>query len=323
MHNPIFAEGTAQGVRLLENLVMLNVNNEFRKVFFIVNKFSGSGFQAEMEQTFKRTCEAREWEFGLAYTQAPGHASTLATEALHAGYKKIVAVGGDGTINEVARSLVHTPAAMGIIPKGSGNGLARHLRIPMKVTDALECLFTSKVIPIDTFRLNDKLSLNVSGIGFDGFVAGLFGGEKQRGFRGYTKLVLSEFMTFPEFEASITSEGRTLTTTQFVIAIANSTQYGNNAKIAPAASVCDGLLDISIVKKFPAYRLDFIYSFFSGTIHQSEYCETFQVRDVSVQLRAPMAFHIDGEPAGTTDYFKVGIDPASLNMLAPHESNKV
>lgn len=299
------------------------MNNEGGKVFFIVNKFSGSGFKAEMEQAFRQTCEAREWDFGLAYTQAPGHASALASEALDAGYGTIVAVGGDGTINEVAQTLVHTSASMGIIPKGSGNGLARHLGIPLKVKDALECLFTSKVIAIDTFRLNDKLSLNVSGIGFDGYIAELFGGEKQRGFQGYTKLALNEFITFREFEASITSDGRTLTGNPFVIAIANSTQYGNNAKIAPAASVCDGLLNISIIKKFPAYRLDFIYSFFSGTIDRSEYCETLQVRDATVQLKAPMSFHIDGEPAGTADHFTVGVIPASLNMLSPRGSERI
>lgn len=299
------------------------MNNEVKKVFFIVNKFSGSGFKAEMEEGFRQICEAREWEFGLAYTQAPGHASTLASEALNAGYVNIVAVGGDGTINEVAQSLVHTSAAMGIIPKGSGNGLARHLGIPLNVTDALECLFTSKVIAIDTFRLNDKLSLNVSGIGFDGYIAGLFGGEKQRGFQGYSKLVLSEFMTFPEFAATIKSDGRTLSGNQFVIAIANSTQYGNSAKIAPTASVCDGLINISIVRKFPAYRLDFIYSFFYGTIDQSGYCKSLLVRDATIQLKSPMSFHIDGEPAGTADHFKIGIIPASLNMLAPRGSEQV
>ena len=158
--------------------------NEVRKVFFIVNKFSGSGFKAEMEMAFRQTCEAQEWEFALEYTQKPGHATQLASEARDAGYRKIVAVGGDGTVNEVAQALLHSPAAMGIIPKGSGNGLARHLGIPMDATQALNCLFTGRIVPIDTFRLNGRLSLNVSGIGFDGYVAELFGLEKQRGLQG-------------------------------------------------------------------------------------------------------------------------------------------
>lgn len=293
------------------------MNSEVKKVFFIVNKFSGTGFKAEMEEAFHQTCSGQGWEFGLAYTEGPGHATTLASEALASGFRKIVAVGGDGTVNEVAQTLVHSPAAMGIIPKGSGNGLARHLGIPLNVTQALDCLFTSEVIPIDTFRLNGKLSLNVSGIGFDGYIAQLFGLEKQRGFQGYTKLVLNEFMKFPEFDAEIVVDGRTFSKKVFVIAVANSSQYGNNATIAPGASVCDGLLNISIIRKFPAYRLDFIYSFFSGTIDQSAYCETLQVRDVTMRLKEPMSFHIDGEPAGKADHFTIGTIPASLNMLAP------
>lgn len=296
------------------------MNNEVKKVFFIVNKFSGTGFKAEMENTFRQTCKDREWEIGLEYTQKRGHATTLAMQAMAAGFRKIVAVGGDGTVNEVAQALVHTPAAMGIIPKGSGNGLARHLGIPVNVRDALNCLFTSNVAAIDSFHLNGKLSLNVSGIGFDGYVAELFGLEKQRGLQGYTKLVLNEFMNFPEFEAEIITEENTIRENAFVIAIANSSQYGNNARIAPTASVCDGLLNVIILKKVPPYRLDFIYSFFAGTIEQSPYCETLKVRKALVKLKAPMSFHIDGEPAGRADQFTIELAPSSLNVLTPCEA---
>lgn len=293
------------------------MDSEIKKVFFIVNKYSGSGFKAEMENSFRKTCKDHNWEFALEYTQGPGHATSLAAGALSAGFDKIAAVGGDGTVNEVAQALVHNNAAMAIIPKGSGNGLARHLGIPINVTRALDLLFTSKVIPIDTFLLNNKLSLNVSGIGFDGYISNLFQLERRRGFQGYTKLVLNEFMSFPEFEAEITTDHGVTKTKAFVIAVANSSQYGNNARIAPAASVCDGLLDLAILKKFPPYRLDYIYSLFSGTINQSACCETVQVRKASVQLPAPMAFHIDGEPAGMASAFTINLQAASLNVLVP------
>jgi YegS/Rv2252/BmrU family lipid kinase len=298
------------------------VNNEDNKVFFIVNKYSGTGFKPEMDKFFHETCRTHGWELALEYTQGPGHATTLAAEAIRAGFNKIVAVGGDGTVNEVAQTLVHTSAAMGIVPKGSGNGLARHLGIPMNATDALNCLFTSRAVPIDTFRLNGKLSLNVSGIGFDGYIAELFGLEKQRGFQGYTRLVLNEFMTFREFDAEVEFDQESLSRSVFVIAIANSSQYGNNARIAPTASVRDGLLNISLLKKVPPYRLDFIYSFFSGTIDQSAYCETLRVKDAVIQLKTPMSYHIDGEPAGKSDHFTISMMPASLNMLAPCDATK-
>jgi diacylglycerol kinase (ATP) len=293
------------------------VNNEIKKVFFIVNKYSGSGFKAGLENTFMRACKDHQTQSALEYTQHRGHATELAKQAIAAGYDKIVAVGGDGTVNEVAQGLLNTGAAMGIIPKGSGNGLARHLGISVKTPNALECLFTSKRITIDTFRINDKLSLNVSGIGFDGYIADLFGADKRRGFHGYTKLVLNEFRNFGEFDAQITIDGTRIKKQAFVIAIANSSQYGNNARIAPGASVCDEVLNMSILKKFPVYRLDFIYSFFSGTIDKSSYCDTIEIREATIELSKQMAFHVDGEAAGAADKFNIRVMPASLHMLAP------
>ena len=293
------------------------MNDEVKKVFFIVNKFSGTGFSPDLEAMIRYICKGNGVECSLEYTQGRGHASELAQQAVDLGFQKVVAVGGDGTVNEVAQGLLHKPAAMGIIPKGSGNGLARHLGIPTKLNLAVKCLFNSEIINMDTFRINGKLSLNVSGIGFDGYIADLFGGESTRGFQGYTKLVLNEFMNFSEFEAELTFGDTQLKKKAFVIAIANSSQYGNNARIAPAASVCDEILNISIIKKFPPYRLDFIYSFFTGTVDQSAYCESLQVRDATIKLPVPMSFHIDGEPAGKSNLFKVEMVPASLQMLAP------
>lgn len=292
------------------------MNAEVRKLFFIVNRYSGSGFNAAMEKTVTRACVAHGAEHQLVYTEGPGHATSLAADAVSSAFDAIIAVGGDGTVNEVAQALVNTPTPLGIIPKGSGNGLARHLKIPTRFEDSLTALFSSKAFTMDTFKMNSKLSLNVSGIGFDGFVADQFGGEKQRGFRGYARLVLNEFMHFEEFDATIDLGETQLQRKAFVIAIANSSQYGNNARISPAASVCDQLLNITVLKKFPPYRLDFIYSFFSGSIEQSAYCETLAVRNVKIRLQEPMLYHIDGEPAGKAEQFTIEMLPASLNILA-------
>ncbi len=293
------------------------MNSEVKKVLFIVNKYSGTGYQPSVEGKILDACEKNNVEASIEFTQAPGHATTLARQAIAGGFKKVIAVGGDGTINEVAQGLLHSQVPMGIIPRGSGNGLARHLGIPMKITQALPCLFTSQVIAMDTFRMNGKLSLNVSGIGFDGHIANLFGTDKKRGFQGYMKLTLNEFIQFPEFNAQISIGESVVKKRAFVIAIANSSQYGNNAKIAPAASVCDELLHISILKKIPFYRLDFIYSFFSGTINQSAYCEILEARDLVIQLNSHVPYHIDGEPCGKADRFVIEMIPASLQMLAP------
>lgn len=293
------------------------MNNEDIKVLFIVNKYSGAGFQAAVEGKMLDVCERNQVACTIEFTQGRGHATTLARQAIADGFTKVVAVGGDGTVNEVAQGLLHSPVSMGIIPKGSGNGLARHLGIPLNTTRALTYLFSSQVIAMDTFRMNGKLSLNVSGIGFDGHIANLFGANKKRGLQNYARLSLNEFIQFQEFDAQISMGENILNRKGFVIAIANSSQYGNNARIAPAASVCDELLHISILKKIPPYRLDLVYSLFSGTIHRSAYCEILEARDLVIQLHSPVSFHIDGEPCGKADRFVIEMIPASLRVLAP------
>jgi YegS/Rv2252/BmrU family lipid kinase len=297
------------------------VNNEVTKLFFIVNKYSGGGFHPDVEGKIIEQCEKHNIECSIEFTQGRGHATTLASEAVSQNkFDRIIAVGGDGTVNEVAQGMLLSPVPMGIIPKGSGNGLARHLRIPMKTAAAIESLFTSRVIEMDTFRLNGKLSLNVSGVGFDGHIANIFGSEKKRGFKGYAKHVLKQFLGFEEFEVEIITDKETLKRNAFVVAIANSSQYGNNARIAPAASVCDQLLHVSILKKIPLYRFDFVFSFFGGTIDQSAYCQVVEAKKLTLRLQHPVAYHVDGEPCGQNSLFDIQLLPASLKMIVPGHS---
>jgi diacylglycerol kinase (ATP) len=297
--------------------------NEVKKVLFIVNKFSGGGFLPEFEGRIIEACEQKDIECTIEFTQARGHATELAQQAVKdKSYQQVVAVGGDGTVNEVANGLLHSDIAMGIIPKGSGNGLGRHLGIPIRVNEALTAMFASQKVAIDTFKMNGKLSLNVSGIGFDGHVANLFGNLKKRGLQGYTKIALSEFIQFKEFEAEITQQGERSRRKTFIIAIANSSQYGNNARIAPAASVTDGLLHVCFLQKVPLYRLDFVYSFFNGRINESSFCEIIPSKRIQIKLNQPMAYHIDGEPCGVNDSFDIEILPSSLKMLVPKSSLK-
>jgi diacylglycerol kinase (ATP) len=299
----------------------VHLNNQSNKVLFIVNNYSGKGFLPEVEGKIIEACETQDIECTIEYTQSRGHATVLAQQAaVENTYKQVVAVGGDGTVNEVATGLLHSSVPMGIIPKGSGNGLARHLGIPLKIPQAVQTLFSSREIAIDTFMVNGKLSLNVSGIGFDGHIANLFGKNKKRGLQEYARLTIREFLKFNEFQAEIKTEHTTFNRKAFIIAIANSSQYGNNARIAPAASICDELLHISLLKKVPLYRMDFVYSFFTGQISKSRYCEIIPIKQMSITLNTPIAFHIDGEPCGENDQFDIKIIPHSLRMLVPSSS---
>jgi YegS/Rv2252/BmrU family lipid kinase len=297
------------------------VNNEVKKVLFIVNKYAGAGFQPEVEGLMINACETRDIECTIEFTQSRGHATELAGEAAAKGFQCVIAVGGDGTVNEVAQGLVFSAMPMGIISRGSGNGLARHLGISLKLKDALTGLFDSRVMAMDTFTVNGKLSLNVSGIGFDGHIANLFGGKIKRGLLGYVKLTIQEYIQFKEFSFQLSNSKETIDQKAFIVAIGNSSQYGNNARIAPAASVCDGILHVTMLKKVPAHRADFIYAMFAGDIQKSIFCETLETSSLHIKTSAPVAYHIDGEPCGINDSFEIKILPSTLQVLVPNKPN--
>ena len=300
---------------------MFEVANGQRKILFVINRHAGIGYQGELEKKIHETCEKHHAACSIEFTQHRGHGIELARDASSNGFNQVVAVGGDGTSNEVAQGLIHTDVSMGIIPRGSGNGLARHLGIPLKPFDAITSLFESTSLPIDAFTLNGKLSLNVSGIGFDGHVTNLFGIKSTRGLFGYVTLTIQEFLKFREFEITIREGGKSTIHNAFIIAIANSSQYGNNARIAPAASVRDGLLHINIVKKVPFYRLDFVYSFFNGDIQKSSFCDILETASVELKTKTPVAYHVDGEACGLTDTFVIELLPGALNMLVPDKAH--
>lgn len=290
---------------------------ENKKFTFIVNPRAGAGQGTTLEQLFTRLSSNHNTLFEIQYTQAAGHATVLAAEASQRGADVVIAVGGDGTMNEVAKGLIGTSTIMGIVPKGSGNGLARHLGIPLNTDQAVSSLFESDELAIDVFTVNGKLSLNVSGIGFDGHVTNLFGVKSGRGLMGYVSVTMREFTTFQEFTAQVRTNDQTIERKAFIIAIANSSQYGNNAYIAPAASVCDGLLHVNFLKKIPVYRMDFVYDIFSGKVGQSPYCEILETAGLEITTSEPVSYHVDGEPAGTASKFDIALIPKALKVLYP------
>ena len=292
--------------------------SEIKKVFFIINKFAGTGYQDALEGRIIDYCAQQAWECTIEHTRQRAHATSLARQASQQGYKLVVAVGGDGTINETAQGLLGSATPMAILPKGSGNGLARHLGIPLPFAKALGCLHTMTPISIDTFTVNGILSVNVSGIGFDAHIANLFGKNGKRGLLGYAGLTLREFVRFPEFEATLQWQGQQETSKNFLIAIANSSQFGNNARIAPYASVRDGLLDICLVKKVPVVQAPaFAQRLFAGHIDRSRFVRLVQTPRLLIECPEPVAFHVDGEPYQTARVFTIAINPGSLRVLVP------
>ncbi len=293
-----------------------------KSALFIINKFAGGGFQPKVEGKILDICARHNVECSIEFTRDRGHATVLAQEGIQKKFNTIVAVGGDGTVNEVARALVNTKQIMAIVPKGSGNGLSRHLGIPLPFEKAVDNVFTGKVLRMDTFTINNKLSLNVSGIGFDGHVANLFGKDGKRGLLGYAKLTLKEFLNFNAFSLAINIDGKALNTNSFVVAIANSSQYGNNARIAPLASVTDEQIHLSLLKKVPAQMsIPFMIKMFSGQVHHSAYCEIFSGKNISISTTIPQPFHVDGEPTGYDQEFDIKLLPHSLSILVPQNTS--
>jgi YegS/Rv2252/BmrU family lipid kinase len=293
-----------------------------KSALFIINKFAGGGFHPKVEGKILDICAKHNVECSIEFTRSRGHATTLAQEGAAKKFDSIVAVGGDGTVNEVARALVNTNHVMGIVPKGSGNGLSRHLGIPLAFEKAVENIFIGKTFRMDTFTINNRLSLNVSGIGFDGHVANLFGKDGKRGLVGYTKLTLKEFLHFKSFPLTISIDGTKQNKSAFVLAIANSSQYGNNARIAPLASVTDELLHLSLLKKVPSHMsIPFMLKMFTGRIHQSSFCETLIGKSITINTSEPQPFHVDGEPTGYGQQFIIQVQPLSLTLVVPQNTN--
>ncbi|HRG08189.1 MAG TPA: YegS/Rv2252/BmrU family lipid kinase [Cyclobacteriaceae bacterium] len=295
-----------------------------KQVLFIINKYSGTGYKPAVEGRLLSFCQQAGLEAHLEFTQGRGHATQLAREASQSkNFDVVFAMGGDGTVNEVAKGVVNTNQVMGIIPKGSGNGLARHLGIPLDFKKCLGYIPSEEVIAMDSFTVNNHLSINVSGIGFDGHIADLFGKNGKRGLANYARLVLQEFMMYNEISGEIFIDGTSVQAKAFVIAFANSSQFGNNARIAPYASVCDGELDISFVKKVPFLEAPaFAYKMFSGTLDKSNYIKLLKGKEISLRFSEPVAFHVDGEAMQAERKFEVKINPGSIRLLIPGNQSK-
>lgn len=293
------------------------------KIFFIINAKSGVSYHAAVEGRIVSECANWSFECELQFTQHRGHATELAQGALQAGYKRVVAVGGDGTVNETARALVGTDAALGILPKGSGNGLARHLGISMQFRKALRQLFESDPIAIDTMTINGALSVNVSGIGFDGHVAALFGQNGKRGLWNYLRIVGKEYLRFEPFTFEMKPTHPAEPRRVFMLNFANSSQFGNDARIAPEASVRDGWMDVVAIPNLsPAHALRLLGQSWLRR-HDHRIAPRQPVRAATVDLPSAVAYHIDGEPCAPAKNFRVELLPNSLRVLVPRGVTRV
>ncbi len=287
------------------------------KISFIINPISGHGKKRTIEKNIEKYLRP-DINLDILYTKAAKHAIEL-SQIASKNSDIIVAVGGDGSIHEVAQSLVGKSNKMGIIPMGSGNGLARHLNIPLNIKKAIETINLSNSKPIDVLDFGSYYGINVSGIGFDAQIAHLFANYGKRGFTSYIKLTINEFLKYKPQQFSITiDDQKEFETEAFLISIANSSQFGNNAYIAPNAIIDDGYFELVLLSPFQKRSaLNIGIKLFTKKIDESKYLSIIKAKQVKITSKTKFATHNDGEDMGTKKELNINIKPSSLNIIVP------
>jgi len=267
------------------------------KIAFIINPFSGTGKKEEIPLLIQAELDAGVFEPEIVFTKHQGHGTELARKFVKRDFQIVVAVGGDGTVNEVAQSLVHTKTTLGIIPIGSGNGLARHLGIPMNVKKAIQQLNHSESVFMDYGLVNDRPFFCTCGTGFDAYVSTEFAKGHKRGIMSYIEKIITGYFSYKSQNYILKGEDIDMEAKAFVLTFANASQWGNNAYIAPQASVQDGKIDISIMSNFPIIAIPTLaLQLFAKTIDNDLFMTTLRARDITLEREEPGPFHYDGEP---------------------------
>ena len=291
------------------------------KTLIIINPASGTNSKKEFVKLFDKYLDRDKYDFSIEFTNHPGHATRLAQSAVLNSFKNVIAVGGDGTINEIARALIHTEVALGIIPSGSGNGLARHLGIPLNPIKAISGLNNSSTSCIDSASINEEPFFCTAGVGFDAHIGHKFSKAESRGLKTYVKISLKEFFHYSPHSYSIQTKDNFIKQDSFLVTFANTNQYGNNAFIAPKANIRDGLLDLCILKPFPLYLAPLIGArLFASRIHKSPYMNTFIFSELQLEREKEGPVHLDGEPYTMKARLLVKCIPDSLHILIPVRS---
>lgn len=287
-----------------------------QKIAFIINPISGTEKKKNLPNLIHNELDANVFESEIVETKYQGHGTELAKAFVARKFNTVVAVGGDGTVNEVARALIHTKVALGIVPMGSGNGLARHLNIPMNETKAIQLINNSEPILMDYGIVNNKPFFCTCGTGFDAYVSTEFAKGKKRGIMSYIEKIITGYFSYKSQNYHLAGDGIDLNAKAFVLTFANASQWGNNAYIAPQASVQDGKIDISIMSNFPIIAIPTLaLQLFAKTIDKDLFMTTLRADKITLTRDEPGPFHYDGEPYEEGTKISVKVVPDGLKVL--------
>jgi len=300
-----------------------------KNIAFIINPISGNqeaqSAKRKLPKLIMQLLDKEQWLPNIAFTEYAGHATEMAYQYARMGFDAVVAVGGDGTVNEVAKGLVESQkskvesarqTALGIIPMGSGNGFARHLNIPMRPNKAIEMINHSEPISVDYGLANDKVFVSTCGTGFDALIADHFAGSNKRGFMTYVQNVLKDAFSYQPQTYHIVGDGLDVTHKAFLITFANANQWGNDAMIAPKASVQDGKMDIMLMSSHALLvSASLALRLFAGSIDDSHFMDTLRAKEVTLEREEAAPFHLDGDPVEMPKDIHIRIISDGLKVL--------
>lgn len=287
-----------------------------QNIYLIINQFAGHGKKRKAAiECAVSFLEKKTGRVEFVYTQYPGHAIKLATKAAD-NFDIVVAVGGDGTVNEVAQGLIGTSTTMGILPLGSGNGLARELGISMNIMKSAQTLLEGKTQQIDVCKINNQRFLCTSGIGFDAQIADKMSKATTRGFLRYIQLTIKESVAFKPFKIKMKVDDILIEKSVFLVTFANASQFGNNARIAPNASMTDGLIDVVVVNPFNKIWLPvFGIGLFTRLIPKLPFVDCYKAKQIELEFADTGFYHFDGEPGKLTVPAKITMDSEKLRII--------
>ncbi len=290
-----------------------------KHIRFIANPFSGTSRNADLNKKINRYLDLGKYSYDLIFTEYAGHAIELAKIAVEENVNIVVAVGGDGSINEVAHALINTDKVLGILPGGSGNGFAMHLGIGRSIDKAFRYLNEGHFLNIDTCLLNDRPYVNLAGLGFDAEVAARIKGSNLRGFLGYLVYSIQEAFAYKMQDFEISIDGQIIKRSCFTLAIANAPMYGYGFVVAPQAVLHDGKLELMILKKAPKWRIILEgWRYLTNSLHKSPLAERYKAKKISVKsVSTKTAVHVDGESLVVESPVRFQIHPNSLNVICP------
>lgn len=290
-----------------------------KKIRFIINPISGGVKKARIPQMIETHLDHSLYDYDIAITQYKKHAKSIATESANEGIDIVCAVGGDGSVHEVGTALIGTKCHLAIIPTGSGNGLARHLKIPLKVSEAIKNINSFHSLLMDTGLANDKPFLGVGGYGFDAFIAKRFDEYHIRGFWGYAQLVYEEYFSYQPPSMTIELQDETFTNRYLLCSVANSSEFGNGFCISPHSTVVDGKMELVLLSKFAFWKtLGVLGRFFLKRIEGSKHIRIVSFTKARIRLETPLA-HYDGEPFQVRKEINLEVVPKSLHVLCGGE----